>query len=113
MYTVFNSINGYDIDAAAFVINISPSLSTAIREDVSANLAACEELTIKFGPLKLILLESGGDNLAANFSSELADYIIYVRERKLGKRDGLFFILIDININTLLKILMAYDACFS
>lgn len=53
----------------------------AIREDISANLQACEELTRKkFGgrPLDLILLESGGDNLAANYSPELADYTVYV-----------------------------------
>eukprot|EP00211_Chloroparvula_japonica_P014364 CAMPEP_0119143006 /NCGR_PEP_ID=MMETSP1310-20130426/33666_1 /TAXON_ID=464262 /ORGANISM="Genus nov. species nov., Strain RCC2339" /LENGTH=243 /DNA_ID=CAMNT_0007134595 /DNA_START=87 /DNA_END=815 /DNA_ORIENTATION=- len=49
----------------------------AIREDISANLAACEELTAKYDP-KLVLLESGGDNLAADFSRELADYSIYV-----------------------------------
>lgn len=49
----------------------------AIREDISANLQACEELTEKF-KAELILLESGGDNLAANFSRELADFIIYV-----------------------------------
>ena len=49
----------------------------AIREDVSANLQAAEELTKEFAP-DLILLESGGDNLAANYSRELADYIIYV-----------------------------------
>ncbi|KDO29971.1 hypothetical protein SPRG_05161 [Saprolegnia parasitica CBS 223.65] len=49
----------------------------AIREDISANLQACEELTDLF-QLQLVLVESGGDNLAANFSRELADYIIYV-----------------------------------
>mmetsp|Transcript_20442 Transcript_20442/g.33744 ORF Transcript_20442/g.33744 Transcript_20442/m.33744 type:complete len:280 (+) Transcript_20442:171-1010(+) len=49
----------------------------AIREDISANLQAAEELTAQFHP-ELILIESGGDNLAANFSRELADYIIYV-----------------------------------
>lgn len=49
----------------------------AIREDISANLQAAEELTKQFSP-QLILLESGGDNLAANYSRELADYIIYV-----------------------------------
>jgi len=49
----------------------------AIREDVSMNLAAAEKLTREFHP-KLILLESGGDNLSANFSRELADFIIYV-----------------------------------
>lgn len=56
----------------------------AIREDVSANLTACEELTevlkVKEGDDKaaLILCESGGDNLAANFSRELADLTVYV-----------------------------------
>ncbi|KAI8916184.1 CobW/HypB/UreG, nucleotide-binding domain-containing protein [Gorgonomyces haynaldii] len=49
----------------------------AIREDVSANLGALEQLQIKFG-CELLLIESGGDNLAANFSRELADFIIYV-----------------------------------
>lgn len=49
----------------------------AIREDISANLQACEDLTDEFNP-QLLLVESGGDNLAANFSRELADYIIYV-----------------------------------
>jgi len=50
---------------------------TAIREDISANLLALEELHQKFHP-DLLLLESGGDNLAACFSRELADYTIYV-----------------------------------
>ena len=50
---------------------------TAIREDVSANLVALERLTAAFGP-DLLLIESGGDNLAAHFSRELADYTIYV-----------------------------------
>mmetsp|Transcript_19619 Transcript_19619/g.25399 ORF Transcript_19619/g.25399 Transcript_19619/m.25399 type:complete len:256 (+) Transcript_19619:146-913(+) len=49
----------------------------AIREDVSANLEALENLTQQFQP-RLLLCESGGDNLAANFSSELADFTIYV-----------------------------------
>lgn len=49
----------------------------AIREDITANLLACEDLTKKFDP-DLIVLESGGDNLAADFSRELADYTIYV-----------------------------------
>ena len=49
----------------------------AIREDVSANLKALEDLTLSTGS-PLLLCESGGDNLAANFSSELADYTIYV-----------------------------------
>ncbi len=49
----------------------------AIREDVSANLLALEELHQKFQP-DILLIESGGDNLAAHFSRELADFTIYV-----------------------------------
>jgi urease accessory protein len=49
----------------------------AIREDISANMFALEQLQDVFHP-SLLLLESGGDNLAANFSRELADYTIYV-----------------------------------
>ncbi len=49
----------------------------AIREDITANLGALEELHAAFNP-QLLLIESGGDNLAANYSRELADYIIYV-----------------------------------
>ena len=49
----------------------------AIREDITANLMALEELHGLYQP-ELLLIESGGDNLAANYSRELADYIIYV-----------------------------------
>ncbi|KAH8982781.1 urease accessory protein UreG [Lactarius hatsudake] len=49
----------------------------AIREDISANMGALETLQAKFG-CQLLFVESGGDNLAANYSRELADYIIYV-----------------------------------
>jgi urease accessory protein len=49
----------------------------AIREDISANLLALTELSDEFQP-QILLLESGGDNLAADFSRELADYTIYV-----------------------------------
>jgi len=49
----------------------------AIREDISANLLALEELHSRFRT-QLLLIESGGDNLAAHFSRELADYTIYV-----------------------------------
>jgi urease accessory protein len=49
----------------------------AIREDISANLLALQELHRQFNP-DLLLIESGGDNLAAHFSRELADYTIYV-----------------------------------
>lgn len=49
----------------------------AVREDISANLAALEDLHREFNT-ELLLIESGGDNLAANYSRELADFIIYV-----------------------------------
>ena len=49
----------------------------AIREDISANLLALEDLQRAYHP-EILLLESGGDNLAAHFSRELADYTIYV-----------------------------------
>ncbi|KAI9865554.1 MAG: hypothetical protein M1824_002294 [Vezdaea acicularis] len=49
----------------------------AVREDISANLGALESLHAEFGT-ELLFIESGGDNLAANYSRELADYIIYV-----------------------------------
>jgi len=51
---------------------------TAIREDASMNLAAVAEMNAKFPDLDLVLIESGGDNLAATFSPELADLTIYV-----------------------------------
>ncbi len=49
----------------------------AIREDISANLLALEDLSERFRP-DLLLIESGGDNLAADFSRELADFTVYV-----------------------------------
>src|SRR2546423_6436413 len=51
---------------------------TAIREDASINLAAVAEMTRLFPSVDLVLIESGGDNLAATFSPELADLTIYV-----------------------------------
>jgi urease accessory protein len=51
---------------------------TAIRDDISANLDAIEELETALGPLDLLLLESGGDNLTATFSKGLIDYQIFV-----------------------------------
>lgn len=57
---------------------------TAIREDASINLAAVDDLTRKFPDLDLILIESGGDNLAATFSPELADLTIYVIDVAMG-----------------------------
>lgn len=49
----------------------------AIREDISINLSELESLSSQFSP-DFLFIESGGDNLAANFSRELADYIIYI-----------------------------------
>ncbi|EJT51234.1 Urease accessory protein ureG [Trichosporon asahii var. asahii CBS 2479] len=54
----------------------------AIREDISANMHALEELQAEFDT-ELLFVESGGDNLAANYSRELADYIIYVVSRPM------------------------------
>jgi len=59
---------------------------TAIREDASMNLAAVETLSQRFGNLDLILVESGGDNLSASFSPELADLTIYVIDVAAGDK---------------------------
>lgn len=58
---------------------------TAIREDASINLAAVADLTRSFPDLELLLIESGGDNLAATFSPELADITIYVIDTAAGQ----------------------------
>jgi urease accessory protein len=58
---------------------------TAIREDASINLAAVADLRAHFPDLDLILIESGGDNLAATFSPELADLSIYVIDTAAGQ----------------------------
>jgi urease accessory protein len=58
---------------------------TAIREDASINLAAVADLTALHPGLDLILIESGGDNLAATFSPELADLTIYVIDTAAGQ----------------------------
>ena len=59
---------------------------TAIREDCSINLAAIQTMRKKFPKLDLILIESGGDNLAATFSPELADLTIYVIDVAQGEK---------------------------
>jgi urease accessory protein len=59
---------------------------TAIREDASINLAAVAEMTARFPDLDVILIESGGDNLAATFSPELADLTIYVIDVAQGEK---------------------------
>jgi urease accessory protein len=59
---------------------------TAIREDASINLAAVAEMRKRFPKLDLVLIESGGDNLAATFSPELADITIYVIDVSAGDK---------------------------
>ena len=59
---------------------------TAIREDASINLAAVDQMSARFPGLDLILIESGGDNLAATFSPELADLTIYVIDVSGGEK---------------------------
>ena len=59
---------------------------TAIREDASANLAAVSDMSKRFPGLEIILIESGGDNLAATFSPELADLTIYVIDVSGGEK---------------------------
>ena len=59
---------------------------TAIREDASINLAAVAEMRRRFPRLDLILIESGGDNLAATFSPELADITLYVIDVAGGEK---------------------------
>lgn len=59
---------------------------TAIREDASMNLAAIDELMRDFSSLDLIIVESGGDNLAATFSPELSDLTLYVIDVAAGEK---------------------------
>ena len=59
---------------------------TAIREDASLNLAAVEQLELKFNPLDILFVESGGDNLAATFSPELVDLTLYVIDVSAGDK---------------------------
>lgn len=59
---------------------------TAIREDASINLAAVDEMAKRFPGLEIIFIESGGDNLAATFSPELADITIYVIDVSAGDK---------------------------
>ena len=59
---------------------------TAIREDASINLAAVHDMVQRFPLLEILLIESGGDNLAATFSPELADLTIYVIDVSAGDK---------------------------
>ncbi len=58
---------------------------TAIREDASINLAAVDELSARFPDLDVVFIESGGDNLAATFSPELADITLYMIDVAMGE----------------------------
>ncbi|UXA17372.1 urease accessory protein UreG [Mycobacterium sp. SMC-4] len=73
---------------------------TAIREDPSANLAAAERLCRRFPELDVILIESGGDNLAATFTSDLVDYWIFVIDTAAGddipRKNGLGMLQADL-----------------
>lgn len=59
---------------------------TAIREDASINLAAIRQMHDRFPALDIVLIESGGDNLAATFSPELADITVYVIDVSAGEK---------------------------
>jgi urease accessory protein len=59
---------------------------TAIREDASINLAAISEMTRRFPDLDIVFIESGGDNLAATFSPELADITLYLIDVAAGEK---------------------------
>lgn len=59
---------------------------TAIREDASMNLAAIDDMNARFDDLDMVIIESGGDNLAATFSPELADITIYVIDVSAGDK---------------------------
>jgi len=59
---------------------------TAIREDASINLTAIDDLLVRFPDLQLIIVESGGDNLSATFSPELADLTLYVIDVAGGEK---------------------------
>ncbi len=59
---------------------------SAVRDDISINLNAVEDLEVHFPRLELMLIESGGDNLTATFSPELVDYTIYVIDVAGGEK---------------------------
>ena len=77
LFVYRNTVQIY-LNGSTWFYTYSGCPHAAIREDISANLHACERLTALFSPVDICLLESGGDNLAANFSPELADFSIYV-----------------------------------
>ena len=80
-------IRSQALDAARIVgVETGGCPHTAIREDASMNLAAVEDLQQAFPDLDLIFIESGGDNLSATFSPELADLAIYVIDVAEGEK---------------------------
>jgi urease accessory protein len=75
------------LDAARIVgVETGGCPHTAIREDASMNLAAVQDLQARFPDLDLVFIESGGDNLAATFSPELADLTLYVIDVAEGEK---------------------------
>lgn len=75
------------LDAARIVgVETGGCPHTAIREDASMNLAAVDDLIVRFPELDLVIIESGGDNLSATFSPELADLAIYVIDVAAGDK---------------------------
>ncbi|MCB2261738.1 MAG: urease accessory protein UreG [Candidatus Thiosymbion ectosymbiont of Robbea hypermnestra] len=80
-------IRSHALDAARILgVETGGCPHTAIREDASMNLAAVADLQGRFPDLDLIFIESGGDNLAATFSPELADLTIYVIDVAEGEK---------------------------
>src|SRR5688572_13803230 len=59
---------------------------TAIREDASMNLAAVDDMVVRFPKLQMVIVESGGDNLSATFSPELSDLTLYVIDVAAGDK---------------------------
>jgi urease accessory protein len=59
---------------------------TAIREDASMNLAAVDDMILRFPKLQMVIIESGGDNLSATFSPELSDLTLYVIDVAAGDK---------------------------
>jgi len=80
-------INSEALEADRIIgVEIGGCPHTAIREDASMNLAAIDEMNKKFPNLDVVFVESGGDNLSATFSPELADITIYVIDVAEGEK---------------------------
>ena len=83
-----NFLTEHQALSADRIIGVEPGgcPHTAIREDASMNLAAVDELCQRHGPLDVVFVESGGDNLSATFSPELSDLTIYVIDVAAGDK---------------------------